>query len=355
MIEKVRQLVDKFEYLQTKMMDNEIIRNQKEYKKIAEESKMLQPISEKYQEFFENKKIITDCEELLGIEDNPEMLDLAEEELKLAKETQKKIKQELEILILPKDPDDSKDIIIEIRAGTGGDEASLFCANLFRMYNRFSESKKWKLEIINSSPTGLKGYKELCFSLSGNNVYGVFKYETGVHRVQRIPETESNGRVHTSAVTVAVLPQVEDTEIDIKESDLKIDTFRASGAGGQHVNTTDSAVRITHLPTNTVVTCQDEKSQIKNRAKAMKVLRSRIYENIKQQKKKEYDEERKTQIGSGDRSEKIRTYNFPQNRITDHRINKTLYDLDAFLDGSMSELLDAIILEQQQRKLLYSL
>jgi peptide chain release factor 1 len=259
--------------------------------------------------------------------------------------------EELKQLLIPKDPLDFKNIIMEIRAGTGGDEAALFAADLFRMYSKFAELKKWKIEILSSNEIGLGGFKEIIFSIVGKNVYENLRYESGVHRVQRVPETESGGRVHTSAVTVAVLPEAEETDIEIDQEDLKIDVYRSSGPGGQSVNTTDSAVRVTHIPTGLVVTCQDEKSQIKNKAKAIRVLRARLYEMEEEKKQKERAEARKNQVGSGDRSERIRTYNFPQNRLTDHRIGLTLYKLDSITEGSMTEVIEALKFSAKEKLL----
>ena len=260
-----------------------------------------------------------------------------------AEETIERASEELKILLLPKDPNDEKNVIMEIRGGTGGDEAALFAADLMRMYSMYAESKNWKIDILSSNPTDIGGYKEVSFSIEGQGAYSRLKFESGVHRVQRVPETESSGRIHTSAVTVAVLPEVEEVEVEINQNDLRIDVFRAGGPGGQCVNTTDSAVRITHIPTGIVVSCQDEKSQHKNKDKAMKILRSRIYDVMEEQRHKEIADERKSQVGSGDRSERIRTYNFPQSRVTDHRINLTLYKLEQILDGNLDEIIDALV------------
>ena len=272
-------------------------------------------------------------------------------EMSEAEETVKTAEEELKLLLLPKDPNDDKNVIMEIRGGTGGDEAALFAADLMRMYSMYAESKNWKIDILSSNPTDIGGYKEVSFSIEGQGAYSRLKFESGVHRVQRVPETESSGRIHTSAVTVAVLPEVEEVEVEINQNDLRIDVFRAGGPGGQCVNTTDSAVRITHIPTGIVVSCQDEKSQHKNKDKAMKILRSRIYEVMEEQRHKEIADERKSQVGSGDRSERIRTYNFPQSRVTDHRINLTLYKLEQVLDGSLDEIVDALVTADQAAKL----
>jgi peptide chain release factor 1 len=279
------------------------------------------------------------------------MLEMAREELESLKESLEEATGRLKALLVPKDPLDGKNIIMEIRAGTGGEEAALFAADLYRMYNRFAEQNSWKIEVMDSNETGIGGFKEIIFSISGKNVYGNLRYESGVHRVQRIPTTESGGRIHTSAVTVAVLPEAEETDIDINPEDLKIDVYRSSGPGGQSVNTTDSAVRITHIPTGTVVTCQDEKSQHKNKAKALRVLRARLYEEEKRKNNQERAEARKNQVGSGDRSERIRTYNFPQNRVTDHRVNLTLHKLDAVMQGDLSEIIESLKYSARQEYL----
>ena len=272
-------------------------------------------------------------------------------EMAEAEEIIERASEELKILLLPKDPNDEKNVIMEIRGGTGGDEAALFAADLMRMYSMYAESKNWKIDILSSNPTDIGGYKEVSFSIEGQGAYSRLKFESGVHRVQRVPETESSGRIHTSAVTVAVLPEVEEVEVEINQNDLRIDVFRAGGPGGQCVNTTDSAVRITHIPTGIVVSCQDEKSQHKNKDKAMKILRSRIYDVMEEQRHKEIADERKSQVGSGDRSERIRTYNFPQSRVTDHRINLTLYKLEQILDGNLDEIIDALVTADQAAKL----
>lgn len=292
-----------------------------------------------------------DAKTLLQEEKDPEMRELAREEVKELEKRLQEAEEKLKFLLIPKDPLDEKNIIMEIRAGTGGDEAALFAADLFRMYSRFAETKGWKFEIMNSNETELGGFKEIVFSINGNNVYENLRYESGVHRVQRVPETEASGRIHTSAVTVAVLPEADETEIDIKPDDLRIDVMRAGGPGGQCVNTTDSAVRITHIPSGIVVHCQDEKSQIKNKAKAMRILRARVYEAEAAKAAAERAEARKSQVGSGDRSERIRTYNFPQNRLTDHRINLTLYKLDIIMQGGVAELFDALKLSAREELL----
>jgi peptide chain release factor 1 len=289
--------------------------------------------------------------EALARDSDPQMAELAKAELAQIEEERERLLQELKLLLLPKDPFDEKNIIVEIRAGTGGEEAALFAADLFRMYAKYAEAKGWKVELLSSSVTGLNGFKEVIFAIEGDRVYSRMKFEAGTHRVQRVPETEAQGRIHTSAATVAVLPEAEDVEIDIRPEDLKIDVYRSSGPGGQSVNTTDSAVRVTHVPTGLVVTCQDEKSQHKNKAKALKVLRARLYEIETQRQQREQAETRRKMVGSGDRSERIRTYNFPQNRVTDHRINLTLYSLDRIMEGDLDPLIDALIVEEQTEKL----
>lgn len=336
-----------------KIADSSIIKDQPRYQQYLQELKELEPIVNIINLSKVNEAKIIDIEAILETEKDEQILDMARSERVELELEQKKLQEELKYLLLPKDVDDKKNVILEIRAGTGGDEAAIFVADLFRMYQKYSESKRHSLEVISYNRTnGGQGMKEVIAFISGNNVYANFKHETGVHRVQRIPKTESNGRIHTSAVTVAVLPEVEEREVNINENELKVDTYRAAGAGGQHVNTTDSAVRITHIPTGTVVQCQDERSQQKNKTKAMKVLRARIAEAVKEQTSAERAETRKSQVGSGDRSERIRTYNYPQSRVTDHRINKTIHKLDMFVNGEMDEIITSLKIKEKENLLL---
>ncbi len=351
MFDKLEALEDRFAYVSEKISDPEVIADQDSWRKFCKEHSDLTPIVNKYKEYKEAKQTIADDKEMLEMGQEKEFEEMIKQELNEAEEKIKTVSEELKVLLLPKDPNDEKNVIVEIRGGTGGDEAALFAADLMRMYSMYAETKRWKLDILNSNATDIGGYKEISFSIEGQGAYSKFKFESGVHRVQRVPETESGGRIHTSAVTVAVLPEVEEVEVEINQNDLRIDVFRAGGPGGQCVNTTDSAVRITHLPTGIVVSCQDEKSQHKNKDKAMKILRSRIYDEMLSQQHKEIADERKMQVGSGDRSERIRTYNFPQGRVTDHRINLTLYKLEQVLNGNMDELIDALITADQAAKL----
>ncbi len=339
MLQKLQALEHKYEELNNLLSDPKVLSTPTDYQKYSREHAELQPIVEKIQEY---KKLIADIEsteELLSGND-AEMKELAKAELEELKKKAPIFEEELKFMLLPVDPRDAKSVILEIRAGTGGDEAALFGANLFRMYTKYAESKRWKVELISMNGTGIGGIKEVVASIEGKGAYSRLKYESGVHRVQRVPTTEASGRIHTSAATVAVLPEAEEVDIKIDQKDLRIDTFCSSGAGGQSVNTTYSAVRIVHIPTNTVVQCQDERSQTKNRDKAMKVLRSRLYEIQIEEKDKERAQERKSQVGSGDRSERIRTYNYPQNRITDHRTGLTLHKLEQILEGNLDEMVD---------------
>lgn len=351
MFGKLASIEKRYEEVEKLISDPEIMKDMKLYRERMQEHAQLRETMEEYSKYKEVTLELEEARVLLEAEKDPEMLEMAKEEIKELQSRQENIITNLKALLIPKDPLDLKNIIMEIRAGTGGDEAALFASDLYRMYSRFAENKKWKIEIISSNEINLGGFKEIIFSISGKNVYENLRYESGVHRVQRVPATESGGRVHTSAVTVAVLPEAEETDIQIRQEDLKIDVYRSSGPGGQSVNTTDSAVRITHLPTNLVVTCQDEKSQIKNRAKALRVLRSRLYKLEEQKNRAERAATRKNQIGSGDRSERIRTYNFPQNRITDHRINLTLYHLEAVMQGDLFEVLEALKLSAREEYL----
>lgn len=351
MFDKLQSLEERFETLSTKISDPEVIAEQDLWRKLCKEHSDLSPIVEKYREYKKLKETISDDRQMLSDGAEKELEELIKEDLARCEREIEKVSEELKILLLPKDPNDEKNVIVEIRGGTGGDEAALFAADLMRMYSMYAEARRWKIDILSSNPTDIGGYKEVCFSIEGQGAYSRLKFESGVHRVQRVPSTESAGRIHTSAVTVAVLPEVEEVEVDINPNDLRIDVFRAGGPGGQCVNTTDSAVRITHIPTGVVVSCQDEKSQHKNKDKAMKILRSRIYDIMEEQRNKEIADERKSQVGSGDRSERIRTYNFPQGRVTDHRINLTLYKLDQILDGALDELIDALITADQSAKL----
>lgn len=351
MFDKLEALEERYLSLEQKISDPSVIADQESWRKYCKENADLAPIIEKYREYKKAKQIIADDKEMLAEGQDKDMEELIRLELSEAEESLKGAAQDLKILLLPKDPNDDKSVIVEIRGGTGGDEAALFAADLMRMYSMYAENQRWKIDVLNSNPTDIGGYKEVCFSIEGHGAYSKLKFESGVHRVQRVPSTESGGRIHTSAVTVAVLPEVEEVEVAINQNDLRIDVFRAGGPGGQCVNTTDSAVRITHLPTGIAVSCQDEKSQFKNKDKAMKILRSRIYEVMEEQRHKEIADERKSQVGSGDRSERIRTYNFPQGRVTDHRINLTLYKLEQVLNGSLDELIDALITADQSVKL----
>ena len=351
MFDKLAGLETKFLELSEKINDPTVIADQARLQKFMREHAELTPIVEAYRSYRQAKQEAEEAEEILREESDGELKQMAQMQLEDAKQSIEKLSDELKILLLPKDPNDSKNVIIEIRGGAGGDEAALFAAELFRMYALYAESKRWKSEVLSSSPTDIGGYKEVSFSIEGAGAYSKLKFESGVHRVQRIPATESGGRIHTSTVTVAVLPEVEEVEVEINPNDLRIDVFRAGGPGGQCVNTTDSAVRITHLPTGIVVSCQDEKSQHKNKDKAMKILRSRVYEEEQSRQHAEIAAERKSQVGTGDRSERIRTYNFPQGRVTGHRIGLTLHKLEAVLGGTLDEIIDALITEDQSRKL----
>lgn len=351
MLKKLESLEARFKEIEEKIADPEIMKDRNVYREIMQEHAHLSEIMEEFYIYRSAHQQILEAKTLIEEEQDQEMLDMAKEELRDLEETLHASESRLKVLLVPKDPLDGKNIIMEIRAGTGGDEAALFAADLYRMYSHFAEAHRWKTEILSINETGIGGLKEIIFSISGKEVYGNLRWESGVHRVQRVPTTESGGRIHTSAVTVAVLPEAEETDIQISQEDLKIDVYRSSGPGGQSVNTTDSAVRITHLPTGLVVTCQDEKSQIKNRAKALRVLRARLYEMEEEKRQRERAENRKNQVGSGDRSERIRTYNFPQNRVTDHRINLTLYKLEAILQGSLEEVIDALKLHAGEEAL----
>lgn len=350
-IDKLDALQTEFFELQNKVSDASLMNDARQYKQLMRRYKELEAITGCYQEYLSTQKQISDAQHILDSEKEPEMQAMAKDEICNLEASMHRIELHLRDLLIPSDPNDEKNAIIEIRAGTGGEEAALFVADLYRMYNYYADLKGWKKQIIDANETGLGGYKEVVLQLSGESVYGLMRFESGVHRVQRVPVTESGGRIHTSAVTVAVLPEAEDIDIEINDNDLRIDVYRSSGNGGQSVNTTDSAVRITHIPTGIVVTCQDEKSQIKNKDKAFKVLRAKLYDVKLQEQNDEISEQRKSLVGSGDRSERIRTYNFPQGRVSDHRIGLTLYKLDYFLDGDLDEIIDALITSDQAEKM----
>jgi peptide chain release factor 1 len=348
MLDKIEELERRFQELEALLSDPVVISNQSEFRKFSREHSDLLPLVEAYRRY---RKVLDDIEGNRELLADPEMKEMAEEERKSLEEEKTQLDDEIRLLLLPKDPNDSRNVILEIRAGTGGDESALFSGDLFRMYSRFAEKNRWKVEMLSCSESERGGYKEVIASIEGQDVYAKLKYESGTHRVQRVPETEAQGRIHTSACTVAIMAEAEDVDIDINPTDLKIDVYRSSGAGGQHVNTTDSAVRITHLPTGTVVACQEERSQIKNRAKAMKVLKTRILDTINQEQNARLAADRKSQVGSGDRSERIRTYNFPQGRMTDHRIGLTLYKLDMIMQGEIGEITDALRAHYQMEAL----
>ncbi len=352
MFEKFADLEDKISDLEGRLSDPQLVSNQKEFQKVVREHSHLSKVNTIYLEFKHVLEDIEDNKALLHDEDeDQELKELAKAELEELEEKKIQLDKDLKVILLPKDPNDDKNTFLEIRAGTGGDEAALFTEDLFRMYSRFAESMGWKVEVMSSSPLGIGGFKEIIALISGSQVYSKLKYESGVHRVQRVPETETQGRIHTSAVTVAILPEADEVELNIDMNELKFDVFRSSGPGGQSVNTTDSAVRITHLPTGLVVTCQDEKSQHKNKAKALTVLRARLLDQIEQEHHNKISQARKSQVGSGDRSERIRTYNFPQGRMTDHRINLTLYKLDAIMSGKIEEVIYPLIAHDQAEQL----
>jgi len=351
MSERLLSLLKRYNELTQLIEDPSLVKDQNRYRAVMKEYSHLNEIAELHKSIEECEKQADEAKAIVQEEKDQEMKELARQELKSLENKLETEREKLKFLLIPKDPLDEKNIIMEIRAGTGGEEAALFASDLYRMYSRFAESKNWKFEIMNSNDTELGGIKEIVFSISGNNVYENLRYESGVHRVQRVPATEASGRIHTSAVTVAVLPEADETEIDIRQEDLRIDVMRAGGPGGQCVNTTDSAVRITHLPTGITVHCQDEKSQIKNKAKAMRILRARIYEMEEAKAAAQRAEARKSQVGSGDRSQRIRTYNFPQNRLTDHRINLTLYKLDLIMQGDTAELFDTLKLSAREELL----
>ena len=351
MLEQLEKLERRHQELSELMMDPEVARDPNHFQKIAKEKSSLDKTVEKYLELKQVLKTIAEDEAVLSEEADPELKELAAQEIEEMRRKQEELEEELKYLLLPKDPDDGKNAIVEIRAGTGGDEAGLFAGDLFRMYSRFCERKGWKIEILSSHPQEVGGFKEIIFMVKGENAYGLLKYESGVHRVQRVPKTEASGRIHTSAASVAVLPEAEEVDVEIDPNELKIDVFRSSGPGGQSVNTTDSAVRITHLPTGMVVTCQDEKSQHKNKAKALKVLKARLLEKRRQEEEAKLKESRRSMVSTGDRSAKIRTYNFPQGRLTDHRIGLTLYRLDEMLDGDLDEVIEQLRLADQDAQL----
>ena len=348
MFEKLEAVEKRYEELTKIISDPEVIARQSEWQKAMKEHAAIEEVVMKFREYKKVKQSMEEAEELMQ---DPDMKELAEEEYYSSKDQIPKIEEELKILLIPKDPDDDRNIICEIRGGAGGEEAALFAGTLFRMYSMYAEKKHWKLEVLNENETGLGGYKEISFMITGKGVYSRLKFESGVHRVQRVPDTESSGRIHTSTATVAVLPVVEDVEIDINPADIKMEVFRASGAGGQHVNKTSSAVRLIHVPTGTVAECQTERSQVQNREYAMRLLKSRLYEMEKAKQDAELANARKSQVGSGDRSEKIRTYNYPQGRITDHRIGMSIFQFESFLNGDLDELIDSLIAADRAERL----
>ncbi len=352
MFDKLQGIEDKLEKINSSLCDPEVVSNQEEYKKLMREAKTLTPIVEKFREYKKANSDLTEAKEMLADSSlDKEFRDMASEEAAEAQKKAEELKEELKVLLLPKDPNDYKNVIVEIRGGAGGEEAALFAGSLFRMYSMYAERKGWKTEIMNENPTELGGYKEISFMIEGEGAYSRLKFESGVHRVQRVPETESQGRVHTSTVTVAVLPEAEEVEFTLDPADLQIDVFRSSGAGGQKVNKTSSAIRVTYLPTGMVVECQDERSQYKNKDKALKVLRSRLLEEKTAKQNAEIAGERRSQVGTGDRSERIRTYNFPQGRVSDHRIGLTLYKIEAIMNGDLDEIIDALVTADTAEKL----
>ena len=352
MFDKLQGIEDKLEKINSSLCDPEVVSNQEEYKKLMREAKTLTPIVEKFREYKKANSDLTEAKEMLADSSlDKEFRDMASEEATKAQKKTEELKEELKVLLLPKDPNDYKNVIVEIRGGAGGEEAALCAGSLFRMYSMYAERKGWKTEIMNENPTELGGYKEISFMIEGEGAYSRLKFESGVHRVQRVPETESQGRVHTSTVTVAVLPEAEEVEFTLDPADLQIDVFRSSGAGGQKVNKTSSAIRVTYLPTGMVVECQDERSQYKNKDKALKVLRSRLLEEKTAKQNAEIAGERRSQVGTGDRSERIRTYNFPQGRVSDHRIGLTLYKIEAIMNGDLDEIIDALVTADTAEKL----
>jgi len=351
MLDKLGITENRFEEISCSLSSPDIINNQEQYKKLMRELKMLQPIIDKYREYNKSQNNSEEAKGLLDARPDTEMKTFAEDELEIARADMERLEQELTVMLLPRDPNDDKNVIVEIRGGAGGDEAALFASSLYRMYSMYAQTKGWMFETLNLNETELGGIKEISFLITGDGAYSRLKFESGVHRVQRVPETESSGRIHTSTVTVAVLPEVEDVEVYINPDDLRIDTYRSSGAGGQHINKTESAIRITHLPTGLVVECQDERSQYKNKDRAMKILRSRLYEKAQREQDQMIAAQRRFQVGTGDRSERIRTYNFPQGRVTDHRIGVTLYRIDDIMNGDLDELLNCLITADQADKL----